>query len=197
MNQKRFIILLTLLIFFLIHVDKTHGSCYPIGVRKDCDKEWDGANIIDASWVPGAPILNITTYVPDGGNGPNYPEAFGHFTFGNDQVKYRFLKKPIFVNDHHCTYTSPDEKNPYVSYWPHDESLRPAPGTWHFLNATFPNIPFPEVTTFRIGPFPEIYNFPNPYFPNPNFLMINFPNPERLKSNIPKLNIPNFNIPDG
>ncbi|CAB5217549.1 unnamed protein product [Rhizophagus irregularis] len=130
MNQKRFIILLTLLIFFLIHVDKTHGSCYPIGVRKDCDKEWDSANIIDASWVPGAPILNITTYVPDGGNGPNYPEAFGHFTFGNDQVKHRFLKKPIFVNDHHCTYTSPDEKNPYVSYWPHDGSLRPAPGTW-------------------------------------------------------------------
>ncbi|RGB37232.1 hypothetical protein C1646_757188 [Rhizophagus diaphanus] len=74
----------------------------------------DVANIIDASWVPGAPILN-TTYVPDGDNGPNYPEAFGHFTFGNDQVKHRFLRDPIFVNDHHCTYTSSDEKNPYIS----------------------------------------------------------------------------------
>ncbi|CAB4427255.1 unnamed protein product [Rhizophagus irregularis] len=130
MNQKRFIILFTLLIFFIIHVD---GSldCYPAGKRKKgCDKEWDGVNILEAHWLSYAPILNITTYVPDGENGPNYPEAFGHFTFGNDQVKHRFLRNPIFVNDHNCAYKSPNETNPYVSYWKYNEDVRPKPGTW-------------------------------------------------------------------
>ncbi|PKY56538.1 hypothetical protein RhiirA4_448748 [Rhizophagus irregularis] len=127
MNQKRFIILFTLLIFFIIHVD---GSldCYPAGKRKKgCDKEWDGVNILEAHWLSYAPILNITTYVPDGENGPNYPEAFGHFTFGNDQVKHRFLRNPIFVNDHNCAYKSPNETNPYVSYWKYNEDVRPKP----------------------------------------------------------------------
>jgi hypothetical protein len=40
MNQKRFIILFTLLIFFIIHVDG-NLDCYPAGKRKKgCDKEW-------------------------------------------------------------------------------------------------------------------------------------------------------------
>ncbi|PKB98280.1 hypothetical protein RhiirA5_403996 [Rhizophagus irregularis] len=90
----------------------------------------DGVNILEAHWLSYAPILNITTYVPDGDNGPNYPEAFGHFTFGNDQVKHRFLRNPIFVNDHYCTYKSPNETNPYVSYWKYNEDVRPKPGTW-------------------------------------------------------------------
>lgn len=39
MNQKHFIILFALLIFFLIHVEKTH-ACYPSGSRDyECEKE--------------------------------------------------------------------------------------------------------------------------------------------------------------
>lgn len=53
----------------------------------------------------------------------NAAQAYGHFTFGNYKLHYRFLKKPIFVNNHHC-YERSDKKNPYVSYRQYDESQR-------------------------------------------------------------------------
>ncbi|CAB4381429.1 unnamed protein product [Rhizophagus irregularis] len=130
MNQKRFIILFALLIFFLIHVEKTH-ACYPSGSRSfECKKEFDGVKIKDAKWSPDDPLLIITTYVPDGKYGRNAPEAFGHFTFKNDKVYYKFLRDPHFFNDHHCEKKGPHEVNPYVSYHQYEKSQRPAKGTW-------------------------------------------------------------------
>ncbi len=39
---------------------------------------------------------NITTYIPDGKNGANYPEAYGHFTFGNDTTHLIFKEPYIY-----------------------------------------------------------------------------------------------------
>src|ERR1700722_6045040 len=90
----------------------------------------DGVEIIDVKWSKDSPIINITTYVPDGRWGPNFPEAYGHFTFGNDVVHQRFLKDPVFVNGHDCIVRGPNEQNPLQKFYQYDEDQRPADGTW-------------------------------------------------------------------
>uniref|UniRef100_A0A1D1Z4Z4 Uncharacterized protein n=1 Tax=Anthurium amnicola TaxID=1678845 RepID=A0A1D1Z4Z4_9ARAE len=129
MNQKYFIFLFTLLAFFL---EKTHG-CHPSGVLNqedyDCTPGWNGVNITDVSWDKDSPKMYITTYTPDGNNGPNAPHAYGHFTFSAGDKRDRFVGNPRFVNTHHCTVKGSNEVNPFASYWLYDEKNRPADGS--------------------------------------------------------------------
>ncbi|CAB4396384.1 unnamed protein product [Rhizophagus irregularis] len=120
MNQKYFII--SLLVFFFLYVEKSHG-CHPSGGQITSCTE-DCPQITNASFTGGK--LNITVYTY-----PDYPpEAFGHFTFKDDQGhEWRFLKKPIFVNDHSCNHKGDYENNPYTSYWNFDSNQTPKE-TW-------------------------------------------------------------------
>ena len=61
----------------------------------------DDVKITDVTWDPKFSVFSITTYIPDGNHGKNYPQAYGHFTFANSATgdkSYRLLKAPAFVN---------------------------------------------------------------------------------------------------
>ena len=89
----------------------------------------DGVGIIDVKWSKDSPVINITTYVPDGRWGANFPEAYGHFTFasGNND-RYRFIGHQKFVNTHKCADKSSSEVNPYTSTYTYDDLYRPVKG---------------------------------------------------------------------
>ncbi|RIA84609.1 hypothetical protein C1645_832036 [Glomus cerebriforme] len=133
MNQKRSIILFTLLVFFLIYVEKTHG-CHPSGSLSredyDCTPGWDGVEITDVTWDPNSPEMTITVYIPDGNDGKNAPQAYGHFRFtsGGDSNVYELINKQKFVNTHKCAEKGSNEVNPYTSSYTYDELYRPLNG---------------------------------------------------------------------
>uniref|UniRef100_A0A1D1Y9E5 Uncharacterized protein n=1 Tax=Anthurium amnicola TaxID=1678845 RepID=A0A1D1Y9E5_9ARAE len=127
MNQKSFIIKFTLLVlFFLIHSEKTYG-CHPAGTE-GCDDDvckCDNFSITDANMLPDK-SLNITVKSNDG----SHSQAFGHFTMKDDAGgNYRFLKNPEFVNNCGCKGESSSTVDPFTSDWPYSIDTPPA-GTW-------------------------------------------------------------------
>ena len=180
MNQKRSI-LFTLLVFFLIHVEKIHG-CHPSGSldrgNHDCTPGWgmlitivdlllflllnnstceklmhsfvyiDGVEITDVTWNPNSPELSITVYTPDGANGKNAPQAYGHFSFaiGGKNDHYKFIGKPKFVNTHKCDHQGSDEVNPYTSTYKYDELYKPLNGeAYRIWIAVYWNCIYPSI----------------------------------------------------
>ncbi|CAG8526294.1 15686_t:CDS:1, partial [Dentiscutata erythropus] len=89
------------------------------GETGDC-----GATIKSAKWSPGN--LEIQVVTPD-----SAPQAFGHFTFADDQKHGgRFLKRPVFVNCQECTTINNCQINPFTSNWTFDPSQTPQKGVW-------------------------------------------------------------------
>src|SRR5438128_139853 len=68
--------------------------------------------------------MNITTFVNNG----RYTDALGHFTFDYGAGRTRILKKPIFVNDHHCDKRGSGAVNPFISTWEFDTINTPPKG---------------------------------------------------------------------
>lgn len=74
----------------------------------DCD-----ASVTNATWLPNNQLqITIQTV-----HWTTPPQALGHFSFADRNGNgYRFLHKPIFVNDQKCSQSGPNQVNPYTSY---------------------------------------------------------------------------------
>ncbi|RHZ75526.1 hypothetical protein Glove_213g188 [Diversispora epigaea] len=109
MNQKYFIILFTLLVFSLIHVEKTHG-CHPAG-KQTCRPDPS----IDYAFFTYDKKLYLKLETPSN----TFPEAIGHVYYKwYDGSKVRTelaLGDPVFINGHHCDNRGPNQQNPYTT----------------------------------------------------------------------------------
>ncbi|RHZ69079.1 hypothetical protein Glove_290g106 [Diversispora epigaea] len=106
MNQKYFIILFTLLVFFLTHVEKTHG-CHPSG-SKDCGEPIP--SITNVTWLPNSQFT-LTVSIPD-----NFD--------------------PVFLNDHQCDKSDTKQVNPFTSTWSYNPSSLPPYGSYVSVDAS-------------------------------------------------------------
>lgn len=115
MNQKYFIISLTLhALFFLMHFEKTYG-CHPSG--QGCTVPQCGGGIVKVEWKPNFDV-QLTIEGPYGYK----PQAVGHFSFDDGKGhKASYFSDPFFINDQHCDHSGPNQANQtvvQVSYKP-------------------------------------------------------------------------------
>ncbi|CAG8565359.1 893_t:CDS:2 [Diversispora eburnea] len=110
MNQKYSAILFTLLVFFLIHVEKAHG-CNPAGTKSCSPLTY----ITNVQWLTTSKF-NMTLTAPS----KHFPEALSNMTiqwYDGKLHNETVFDEPVFINGHHCDSKGSNEVNPITTTW--------------------------------------------------------------------------------